>query len=255
MHSHKLGMLAASFGVLLLVIALWHFVSVAKVVPATFLPSPAATYKALSNGLLRGQLSLAATNTIWRMLIGWGLACLLGIALGCLIGMSEQARAYLAPMLEAIRPLPTSALIPVLIAIFGLTEGMILGAIAFGAIWPMMLATINGIASVDPVLKELARSLKMPTFAFLRKIALPSAMPEIIAAVRLGLTVALVLAVVGEMLSGRSGLGQWLLISARSFATPNLFAGVVTLGIIGFTANAGLKMFEARALHWRDQAR
>ncbi|SMC75686.1 ABC-type nitrate/sulfonate/bicarbonate transport system, permease component [Rhizobium sp. RU36D] len=245
----------ASVAVLLLFILLWHFVSVTRLVPATFLPSPTATYKALSNGFSRGQLSASTASTVWRMLVGWGLACLVGIALGCLIGMSERARAYLAPMLEAIRPLPTSALIPVFIAIFGLSEGMILGAIAFGAIWPMMLATINGIAGIDPALRDLAKSLKMSTLAFLTKIALPSAMPEIMAAIRLGLTVALVLAVVGEMLSGRTGLGQWLLVSARSFATPNLFAGVVILGVIGFTANTCLQLFEARVLRWRQSAR
>lgn len=246
------GMFLASFGVLILFVFVWHFVSVAKLVPATFLPSPVATYKALSNGFSRGQLWDATVSTVWRMLIGWGLACLFGIVLGSVIGMSIRARTYLGPLLEAVRPLPTSALIPVFIAIFGLSEGMILGAIAFGSVWPMMLATINGITSIDPGLRDLAKSLKMSNLAFLAKIGLPSAMPEIIAAVRLGLTVALVLAVVGEMLSGRAGLGQWLLVSARSFATSNLFAGVVMLGVIGYIANTCLQRLEARVLAWRE---
>lgn len=130
---------------------------------------------------------------------------------------------------------------------------MVLGAIAVGAVWPIMLSTMNGVTAVEPLLKDLASSLQMSRMAFVRKIALPGAMPEILAAARLCLTVSRVLAVVGEMLTGRSGLGQWLLIAARNFAGPNLFAGVGVLGLTGYLGSLGIAAIEREVLKWRHR--
>jgi ABC-type nitrate/sulfonate/bicarbonate transport system permease component len=136
------------------------------------------------------------------MAYGWLAASVAGIALGAMIGSSRLMRTYVAPSLEFLRPLPVSAIIPVAIAAFGLTQGMALFVIAFGAIWPIMLATIHGFAAVEPRLYEVARSLQMSRLAVIFKIALPSASPDILAGMRLSLTVALILAVVCEILAG-----------------------------------------------------
>ena len=93
------------------------------------------------------------------MIYGWLLASLLGVALGAVIGMSKAAQAYLTPMLELIRPLPASAMIPVAISFFGLSDGMVLVVIGFGALWPMLLSTIHGFTAVEPRLYEVSRML------------------------------------------------------------------------------------------------
>lgn len=242
-----------SLGFALACVAVWQVISTTKVVSPIYLPAPDTTFYAIIAGFTKGPLLPATLYTIARMLVGWMLACLAGVALGALIGSSPAARAYLSLTLEALRPLPTSALIPVFIAFFGLSEGMVLGAIAVGAVWPIMLSTMNGVTAVEPLLKDLASSLQMSRMAFVRKIALPGAMPEILAAAWLCLTVSLVLAVVGEMLTGRSGLGQWLLISARNFAGPNLFAGVVVLGLTGYLGSLGIAAIEREVLKWRHR--
>jgi ABC-type nitrate/sulfonate/bicarbonate transport system permease component len=87
------------------------------------------------------------------------------------------------------------------------------------------------------------------------KIALPSSMPDILAGMRLGLTVSLILAVVGEMLTGRDGLGNWILLAARSFRAPDLYAGVILLGLLGYVSAQGLAWVESRLLRWRAVAR
>jgi ABC-type nitrate/sulfonate/bicarbonate transport system permease component len=185
------------------------------------------------------------------MIYGWLLASFLGVALGALIGSSRVARDYLGPSLEFLRPLPASAIAPVAIAFFGLSNAMVLGVIGFGTLWPMLLATIHGFAAVEPRLIEVARVLKLSRAQVIWKIALPNALPDILAGMRFALTVALILSVVGEMLASQEGLGHRILLAARSFRSADLFAGVILLGAVGFASNTMLALAERRLLRWR----
>jgi sulfonate transport system permease protein len=240
-----------SLGVLLAVVALWWLVSEQAWVSKVFLPTPAAAFLALSEGLREGELGRQAAQTLLRMVQGWLLACVFGIVLGALIGTSDRMRAYLQPTLEFIRPLPASAVMPLAISLFGLGHFMVLAVVAFGATWPVLLATLHGFASVEPRLREVSAALQLPRRDFIRKLALPGAMPDILAGMRLSLTVALIVAVVGEMIASQPGLGQAVLLAARSFRASDLFAGIALLGAIGFAANALLALLERRFLRWQ----
>jgi ABC-type nitrate/sulfonate/bicarbonate transport system permease component len=241
----------ASFVVAAGFIALWQVIAHFKLVSPVFLPGPDRAWASLVRGFEGGALLEKVVGTITHMALGWFLASIAGIGLGAIIGSSRAMRSYLAPTLEFLRPLPVSAIIPVAIALFGLTEGMALFVIAFGAIWPMLLATVHGFAAVEPRLYEVARTLHMSRLAVIFKIALPSASPDILSGMRLSLTVALILAVVCEMLAGLSGLGQWVLLSARSFRSADLFAGVILLGVIGYVTATAMALAERRLLAWR----
>ncbi|NYT67079.1 ABC transporter permease [Pusillimonas noertemannii] len=237
--------------VFLAIMALWWLASHQEWVSKVFLPTPEATLASLKEGLLDGALVGNSVDTINRMLLGWLLASLFGIALGAMIGISATARAWLQPTLEFIRPLPASAIMPLAISIFGLNASMVLFVVAFGSMWPVLLATVHGFATVQPRLREVADALQMSRTMFSWKIALPSAMPDILAGMRLSMTVSLIIAVVGEMIASQSGLGQAVLLAARSFRASELFAGVVLLGAIGFAANALLALAEKKLLRWQ----
>ena len=140
---------------------------------------------------------------------------------------------------------------PLAIAIFGLSGGMVLAVVAFGAMWPVLLATVHGMASVPPQLKEVGAALELTRAERIARIELPHALPDILAGMRLALTVALIVAVVGEMIASQPGLGQAILLAARSFRASELFAGIVLLGAIGFATNALLALAEARLLRWQ----
>jgi ABC-type nitrate/sulfonate/bicarbonate transport system permease component len=230
----------------------WQAIADARLVSPVYLPSPARAWAALLRGFATGDLGAKLLGTIDHMIEGWVAASIAGVALGALIGSSRAARAYLGPLLEFLRPLPASAVIPVAIAIFGLTRSMAIGVIAFGAIWPMLLATVHGFAAVEPRLYEVARILHLSRTAVIFKIALPSALPDIVAGLRLSLTVALILAVICEMIAGLDGLGNWVLLSARMFRSPDLFAGVILLGAIGFGGALALNVAERYLLAWRQ---
>ena len=235
-------------------VALWQAAADHRLVSPVFLPGPDRAWAALLRGFARGTLTANLLGTVERMVLGWILASAVGIALGAVVGASPRLRAYLGPLLEFLRPLPASALIPVGIALLGLSDGMVLAVVAFGSLWPVLLATVHGFASVEPRLYEVARALQMSRGATVARIALPSAGPDILAGMRLGLTVALILAVVCEMLAAREGLGNWILLAARSFRAPDLYAGVLVLGALGYVSSAVLAAVEARALAWRSAA-
>jgi ABC-type nitrate/sulfonate/bicarbonate transport system permease component len=240
-----------SFVVAAALVALWQLIANLRLVSPVFLPGPDRAWAALLRGLMSGDLAVKLLGTVEHMALGWLAASIAGIALGALIGSSRGMRDYIAPSLEFLRPLPVSAIIPVAIALFGLTQGMALFVIAFGAIWPMLLATVHGFAAVEPRLYEVARSLHMSRLAVVFKIALPSASPDILSGMRLSLTVALILSVVCEILAGLDGLGHWVLLSARSFRSADLFAGVILLGVIGYVTALAMSLAEKRLLRWR----
>lgn len=242
----------ASFAVAAGFIGLWQLVANFKLISPVFLPGPDRAWAALMRGLATGDLTSKLVGTLEHMAYGWLAASIAGIALGALIGSSRLMRAYIAPSLEFLRPLPVSAIIPVAIALLGLTQGMALFVIAFGAIWPIMLATIHGFAAVEPRLYEVARSLQMSRPAVVFKIALPSALPDILAGMRLSLTVALILSVVCEVLAGLDGLGHWVLLSARAFRSADLFAGVILLGATGYVTSVAMSLAERRLLAWQS---
>lgn len=242
---------ATSLLVTLGLLGLWWLATRQEWVSAIFLPGPQATWGALREGLLRGELLRLTLGTVERMAYGWALASAIGIALGALIGISPALRAWLQPMLELIRPLPASAVVPVAIALIGLSPAMVLIVIAFGAVWPVLLATVHGFASIEPRLHEVSRVLRLSPLAFIFKIGLPNALPDALAGMRISLTVSLILAIVGEMLASQEGLGQAILLAARSFRSAELFAGVALLGLIGFVSNALLSWAEHRVLRWK----
>lgn len=233
------------------IVLIWQAVCDAGVISKVFLPSPVATWNALEKGFSNGQLPTLWAATVGRMIIGWLLASLLGIIIGAVIGSSSTLRAYLSGILEFVRPLPASAVVPVAISILGLTENMTLAVIAFGAIWPTLLATVHGFTSVEPLLYEVGRTIHMSRLAVVTKIALPNSLPDILAGMRISVTIALILTVVGEMLASRPGLGSSIMLAARMFQSPQIFAGVILLGLTGYLSAILLNMFEMRLLRWR----
>lgn len=242
----------ASFTLLAALLALWWALSHGGWVSRVFLPTPEAVWHALALGLTAEDgLAGATAGTLSRMLLDWGLASLAGVLLGVLIGSSATAREWLQPALELVRPLPASAVIPLAIALLGLSPAMVLSVVAFGAMWPVLLATVHGLSAMHPRLLEVAAALQLGRVEQVWKIGLPGALPDIFAGLRLALTVSLVVSAVGEMIASQPGLGQTILLAARSFRADDLFAGIVLLSAIGFTTNALLAVAERHLLKWQ----
>jgi sulfonate transport system permease protein len=231
--------------------AIWQLAADLKWINPIFFPSPGRTLRELWEQAASGRLWQPLGATTLRMLYGWVLASVLGVALGMVVGTSRRARPYLEPTLELLRPLPASAVIPVAILFLGLSNAMSTAVIAFGSLWPVLLATVQGLRLPEPQLLELCATLRLSRRQVLLKVGLPGALPDILAGVRVGLAVALILAVVTEMQASLPGLGQNILLAQRSFRSPELYAGIVVLGMVGFMANQIVLTGERWLLRWR----
>ena len=235
---------------LLAIFGIWQLIAISGLVSTAFMPAPSAALESLRLGVADGSLVRGFLATSIRLLQGWLLASLLGVALGAVIGLSSPLRELLQPTLEFLRPLPAPALVPLAIALLGLGPSMVLLVMVFGSIWPPMLSTIQGLSLIEPRLNEVSRMLGMSRAAFIWKIGLPSALPDILAGLRVSVSIALILAVLGEMLAGQVGLGQTILLAARSFRSYDMFAGLILLSVLGISANLLLRLLEEKLAGW-----
>jgi len=241
----------AAIGFAAALVLAWQLLAELRLLSPIFFPSPARAVAVLIDRVRDQSIWLPIGATGLRMLLGWALASLFGVVIGAAIGSSRLARDLLEPTLEFVRPLPASAVIPVAILFLGLSNTMSLAVIAFGAIWPVLLASVHGFSSVQPELRQVSDVLGFKRGAFIWKIALPSALPDIVAGLRVSLAISLILAVVTEMQASLSGLGWDIFYAQRVYRSADLYAGLIVLGALGFMGNLLLMQIERRALRWR----
>jgi ABC-type nitrate/sulfonate/bicarbonate transport system permease component len=235
----------------LAVVLLWQVLAEARLVSPIFFPPPSRALGSILERARDGSLWTPIVATSVRMLFGWLLACVLGVILGVAIASSPLARDMLEPTLEFIRPLPASAVIPVAILFLGLSNAMSLAVIGFGAVWPVLLASIHGVSAVTPELRQVSTVLGLNRRKYLTAVAVPSALPEIMAGVRVSLAISIILAVVTEMQASLPGLGWEIFYAQRVYRSADLYAGLILLGAMGYAANQILYRFERRLLPWR----
>jgi ABC-type nitrate/sulfonate/bicarbonate transport system permease component len=169
-----------------------------------------------------------------------------GIALGYLRALDPWTR----PVLEYMRFIPAVAVLPAALLLFGPTDVMRVFVIAFGSVFPVLLAAIDGARRVDPVLLDVARVNGLPIPARLFRVILPAALPSIFAGVRIALSIALVMMVISELIAADDGLGFYILRNQRLFQTANVYAGVLTIGTIGLALTLALLAVEKHVLAW-----
>jgi ABC-type nitrate/sulfonate/bicarbonate transport system permease component len=190
-----------------------------------------------------------------RLLAGWLLAAVAGIALGTAIALVRNLADYLDPMVEFLRSLPPPALIPPFLVVLGIGSGMKVVLIAVGVVWPILLNTIDGVRTVDPTLLDTGRAFRVGRLRRLTMIVLPAAAPKIFAGLRLALSLSLILMVISEMVAASAGIGFQIVQAQRSFAITQMWAGILLLGVLGYALNSGLLLVERRALAWHRGAR
>jgi ABC-type nitrate/sulfonate/bicarbonate transport system permease component len=196
----------------------------------------------------------AIAPSLARLIAGWGGAVVVGISLGTVVGLSSTVRDYLGPTIQFLRAIPPPALLPLFIVLLGIGDGMKAAIIGFGAVWPILLNTADGVASVEPLQRDTARAYRIGFRDELLRIVLPAAAPKIFAGLRISLSIAVILMVISEMVATVDGVGFALVQAQRSFRTLDVWAAILVLGIIGVALNAALAAVEGRALRWHRGA-
>ena len=208
-----------------------------------------------SSAFLSSAVANDVAPSLARLLGGWLIAVVGGVAVGTAIGLVRNLGDYLSPVIEFVRAIPPPALIPPFLVVFGLGSDMKVALIAIGVVWPILLNTIDGVRSVDPVLVDTGRAFRTGRLRRLAFIVLPSAAPRIFAGLRVSLSLALILMVISEMVAATGGIGFTILQAERGFAVSEMWAGIVLLGVLGYVLNTLLLLAERRLLAWHRGAR
>jgi ABC-type nitrate/sulfonate/bicarbonate transport system permease component len=185
-----------------------------------------------------------------RLAVGYAGAVILGIALGVLLGSNRTLRRLTEPVLEFFRAIPPPVLIPILFLFAGIGTTAKIIVIISGAIWPVLLNTVEGVRAVDEVLSDTSRSYGVTGIARLRHLVLPAASPQIVAGMRQALSISIILMVISEMFASSNGLGFAIVQFQRSFAIPEMWTGIILLGLLGVLLSLLFALFERRSLRW-----
>jgi ABC-type nitrate/sulfonate/bicarbonate transport system permease component len=190
-----------------------------------------------------------------RLFVGYAIAVVVAVAVGIPLGLSSTARRAASPIVEFLRAIPPPALLPFAIVVLGVGNSGKVFLIAFVCIWPVLLNTIDGVTGIDPTLRETARVYGVSGRDRLLRIVLPAASPQIFAGMRTSLSLALILMVISEMVASTNGIGFFVLQSQRSFAIPEMWSGILLLGLLGYALNLIFVLVERRVLAWHRGAR
>ncbi|MFE9649554.1 ABC transporter permease [Streptomyces sp. NPDC006365] len=197
--------------------------------------------------------------SLLRLLAGFAAAAVVGVALGTVIGSYRRVRAVCEPVLEFLRAVPPPVLVPVIMLFAGIGDTMKIAVIASGCVWPILLNTVEGVRAVDSVMTETARSYGITGPARLRHVVLRSASPQIFAGLRQALSIGIILMVISEMFAASNGLGFTIVQFQRNFAIPDMWTGILLLGLLGFVLSVLFRLAERQALGWyhglRDTSR
>jgi sulfonate transport system permease protein len=193
--------------------------------------------------------------SVEHLLAGLAIATVAGIAAGVVLWSLPSLRELLAPLFNFFRALPAPALVPGFIALLGIGAQMEVAVIATGCVWPVLLSTMDGLSGADRLLTETAQAYRLPRWQTIWSVQLRAASPQIAAGLRSALQSAVILMVVSEMLGATSGIGYFILSSQQSYATPDMWSGMIALGIVGTLLNVIFVGVERRALKWFYGAR
>lgn len=240
---------ALTLGLPALLVALWWIATANS--DSFFFPPLSEILGTFGETWFSGRLGADVVPSLVRLLIGYGVALLLGVAIGVAVGSSRTVRAVVEPVLEFFRAIPPPVLVPIIILFAGIGNEMKVVVIVSGCIWPILLNTVEGVRGLDEVLRDTAHCYRLGRMTRLRRLVLPGASPQIAAGARQALSIGIILMVISEMFAATNGLGFTIIQFQRSFAIPQMWSGIILLGLIGVGLALLFRLAEHYALAWR----
>jgi NitT/TauT family transport system permease protein len=233
------------------VLPCWELLPRTGLVDWVFLPPFSEIILAAQRLVLSGALAEHAAASILRSSSGLALAILIAVPTGLIIGSNRRIGEFIEPLLELFRNTAPLALLPVFTLILGIGETSKIAMVLYASARPILLSTINGVRTVDPLLVKAARSMGLGSVRLFAKVILPASVPTIFTGIRLAAAHSILVLIAAEMVGAKAGLGYFVSAAEFNFQIPEMYAGILTLALLGLLVNFALVRIEARLSMWR----
>ncbi|WP_153407831.1 ABC transporter permease [Nocardia macrotermitis] len=235
-----------------LFLAVWEIAPRVGLVDQIFLPPFSTVAQAFVELVRNGQMWEHVSASLGRSLSGFALAVVIGVPVGIAIAWFRPVADFLGPILELFRNTAALALLPVFILILGIGETSKVALVVYAGFFPIMLNTITGVRTADPLLVKSAVSLGLSPIKLYWKVILPSAVPSIFTGLRMGASGAILVLIAAEMVGARAGLGYLITAAQQNFQIPDMYAGIIAIALVGLIFNGVLVTVERRLSRWRN---
>ena len=243
---------AGIFSILVLLIA-WEIFARSGKVTAFMLPPFSAVAERIYADAIGGELWRNLWVTMFRAITGFAIAAVGGIALGAVMARSQIVRWFFDPIISVGFPMPKIAFLPIIILWLGLYDISKISIVVFDAIFPVVTATLAGLAGVEKELIWSGRNMGASERELMWQIALPAALPQILTGLQVALPIALIVAIIAEMAMGGYGLGGAMMSASRFADSRGVFAGIVEIAIVGYALIKAMALIRRRLLVWHQE--
>lgn len=235
-------------------LAIWEIAPRLGLVDEVFLPPFSTVAGALFDMVSSGELQKHVSASLSRALTGFFIAVAIAVPLGVAIAWYRPVANFLNPVLELFRNTAALALLPVFVLILGIGEESKVALVVYACTFPILLNTITGVRTVDPLLVKSAQSMGLSSLRLFQKVVLPAAVPSIFTGVRMAAAASILVLIAAEMVGAKAGLGYLITASQLNFQIPEMYAGIIAIALVGLVFNAVIVFIERRLSRWRQDS-
>jgi NitT/TauT family transport system permease protein len=238
----------------ILLLCVWQFISHFKLVSPLFLASPYEVLGNLVDSFQNGSMLSDIGHTLYRVVVGFGIAAIVGVPLGLLMGYSNKIYNALEFTVEFFRGIPTTALFPLFLLVFGIGDEAKFAVTAWGAGLVILINSMYGVHLGKELRVRVAKTMKLKGFGLFRRVIFPEALPQIFSGFRVAISLSLIIVIVTEMFIGtNAGLGKRIIDAQLVYQTASMYAAILMTGVIGFILNKLMMVIENRVVHWKGK--
>ncbi len=238
----------------LALLALWEIVVRVHLLDARFFPAPSSIAGDFVDFLRSGELVSNTWTTLQRVIVGFLIGGIPGVAIGLLIGVNRVARAILEPIVALLYPIPKIAILPLILLIFGIGESSKYAIVAIGVFFIMLINTAAGVRQIEPIYLDVARSFEIRRRSFYMNVLLPGALTNIFAGIKLSIGIAIVLAVAAEFTAAKSGLGFQIWNAWQTLQVERMYVALVMVSLLGYVLTLVGNALENVFVPWRGRS-
>jgi ABC-type nitrate/sulfonate/bicarbonate transport system permease component len=238
----------------IILLCLWWMISYFKLVSPLFLASPYDVFTHLIDSLVNGTMLSDTGHTLYRVLVGFTIATIIGVPLGLIMGYSSRVYNALEFTVEFFRGIPTTALFPLFLLIFGIDDQAKFAVTAWGAGLVILINSMYGVHLGKELRVRVAKTMKINGFVLFSKVIFPEALPQIFSGFRVAISLSLIIVIVTEMFIGtNAGLGKCIIDAQLVYQTADMYAAILMTGVLGFVLNKIMMLIENKVVHWKGK--